>query len=290
MTIPIITGLSEIAPRYQGFVLDVWGVVHQGGPAFPEAIACLEELARRDLKVVFLSNAPRRAHHVEDLLEHKGIARALHNGVISSGEVARGALAARQAPEFTSLGPAFYMIGAEHDDDLLDGLSYRRVGDVAAADFVLAIGLDDDRPTVAHHEPVLSAAAARGLPMMCVNPDLVVVRLGVRELCAGALATRYRELGGRVHYFGKPYAPAYRPALQRLGLASAKVVLAIGDGLETDIRGANAAGLSSLLVTGGILADALGLDPSQAPERSVLRQACDDARALPDAAITVLRW
>jgi len=140
MSIPIIAGLSEIAPRYRGFVLDIWGVVHQGGPAYPDAIACLEELAKRNQPVVFLSNAPRRAQHVEALLERKGIARALHRGVISSGEVARNALAARQAPELAALGSAFYLIGAEHDDDLLDGLPYRRVGDVAVADFVLAIG------------------------------------------------------------------------------------------------------------------------------------------------------
>lgn len=290
MNIPVIAGLSEIASRYRGFVLDVWGVVHQGGPAFPEAIACLEELERRALPVVFLSNAPRRAGHVEALLERKGIARHLHRGVISSGEVARMAFACGDHPELAVLGPSFLMIGAEHDDDLLDGLAYRRVHNVRDADFLLAIGLDDARPTVGHHEAVLNEAAARRVPMVCVNPDLVVVRLGVRELCAGALAARYRELDGCVSYFGKPYASAYPPAMRALGVGSSRDVLAVGDGLETDIKGAAAAGLGSLLVTGGILADALGLDRLAAPSPAALAEACAEAGVRPDAAIAVLRW
>jgi hypothetical protein len=110
------------------------------------------------------------------------------------------------------------------------------------------------------------------------------------ELCAGALAERYLELGGAVHYFGKPYASAYPPTLARLGVTDARRVLAIGDGLETDIRGARAAGLASLLVTGGILADALGFDRLAPPPAEQLAAACRKANTKPDAAIAVLRW
>jgi len=290
MSIPIIAGLSEIAPRYRGFVLDIWGVVHSGGEAFPEVIECLEALAHREQPVVFLSNAPRRAFHVEGLLERKGIARHLHSGVVSSGEITRTALARLDDPATQSLGARFHVFGASHDDDLLVGLSYRKVGSVEDADFLLAIGLDDSRPTVAHYERELGLGAARRLPMVCVNPDLVVVRLGTRELCAGALAQRYAALGGQVHYFGKPYGSSYPPTLERLGVQSGRDVLAVGDGLETDIRGAANAGLASLLVTGGILGDALGLERGVVPSPDDLEAACTAAGVRPDAAITLLRW
>jgi HAD superfamily hydrolase (TIGR01459 family) len=290
MSIPLIAGLSEIASAYDAFVFDVWGVVHQGGPAFPNVIACLERLAARGQPVVFLSNAPRRASRVETQLVDKGIPRKLHAGVVSSGEIARSALEHRAEPNLATLGDAYLLIGAESDDDLLEGLPYRRTDDPDRADFILAIGLDDERPTVAHHQALLAIGARRGLPMVCVNPDRVVVRLGVRELCAGALAERYLELGGAVHYFGKPYASAYPPTLARLGVTDARRVLAIGDGLETDIRGARAAGLASLLVTSGILADALGFDRLAPPMAEQLAAACRKANTKPDAALAVLRW
>lgn len=290
MPILIISGLSEIASAYDAFVVDLWGVVHQGGPAFPEVVACLERLAELGKPVVFLSNAPRRARRIEAQLGEKGISRKLHAGVVSSGEITRSALERRTDPNLAALGEAYLLIGADRDDDLLEGLPYRRTADPDHAHFILAIGLDDDRPTVSHHEALLAVAAKRRLPMVCVNPDRVVVRLGVRELCAGALAERYVELGGGVHYFGKPYASAYPPTLARLGTADARRVLAIGDGLETDIRGAQSAGLASLLVTGGILADALGVDRLLPLRAEQLAAACRAAKTTPDAAIAVLRW
>lgn len=290
MAIPILSGLSEIAARYDGFVLDVWGVVHQGGAAYPEVIECLARLRELARPVVFLSNAPRRAHRVERLLESKGVPSALHRGVVSSGEVARMSLETRREPALARLGPRYLLLGSQADDDLLEGLPYRRADDAAHADFVLAIGLDDQRPTLAHHEAALQAAAHRRLPMLCVNPDLVVVRLGARELCAGALAARYTELGGAVHYFGKPYASAYPPALAKLGLGTAHRILAVGDGLETDIKGARAVGLDTLFVTGGLFADALGIDRASVPPAAALEAACRDPASRPDAAIPVLRW
>ncbi len=290
MAISVIRGLSEIAARYDGFVLDVWGVVHQGGPAFPEVIDCLRRLHELGRSVVFLSNAPRRAVRVERLLASKGLPPTLHRGVMSSGEITRMGLEARLEPALAQLGSRYFLLGSETDDDVLEGLRYDRVDDPVAADFILAIGLDDRRPTVAHYDATLTASARHNLPMLCVNPDLVVVRLGVRELCAGALAQRYRQLGGTVHYFGKPYASAYPPALTKLGVAPGRRVLAVGDGLETDIKGARAAGLDALLVTGGLLADALGIDRLRLPPAAALEAACRDAGAWPDAAIATLRW
>ena len=290
MVIPVIRGLSDIASRYDGFVLDIWGVVHDGGAAFPDVIECLEHLSALRRPVVFLSNAPRRARRVEEQLEAKGVPPHLHRGIMSSGEATRIALETRRNPALTELGSRYFLLGSDMDDDLLDGLDYRRTASVKDADFLLAIGIDDARPSISDHEDALAAAVRRGLPMLCANPDLVVVRLGVREPCAGALAARYLELGGTVQYFGKPYPGVYAPTLEKLGLENAARVLAIGDGIETDIRGARAVGLGTLLVTGGILADALGVDRLNPLPREKLEAVCNSPALTPDAAIPVLRW
>ena len=262
MTIPMVPGLAVLAADYDGYILDVWGVMHQGGPAYPEALACVRRLREAGKRVVFLSNAPRLAGQVERVLNGKGVDAALYDAVVASGDAARRALADPTRLPFDGLGTRYHLLGPPGSDDVLDGLSYTAAG-IADADFLLGIGLDDGRETVEDHEPILQAAAARDLPMICVNPDLLVIRLGVQEPCAGALAARYEEIGGRVRYYGKPYADVYDLAMAALDVTPARV-LAVGDGLATDIAGANAAGLDSLLITGGLLADALDLAPGAA--------------------------
>lgn len=290
MVIPIIEGLARLAPAYDAFILDIWGVVHQGGSAYPEALDCIAALRRADKRVAFLSNAPRRADRVAAVLREKGVPDAHYDAVVSSGEAARLALASRRRPPLDDLGGAYYLLGPAADGDLLQGLDYRGVASVGEADFLLAIGLEGPRASLGHYEPVLREAAARALPMVCVNPDRLVIRLGVRELCAGALAARYAELGGPVDYVGKPYPEVYALCLERLGVGDRRRVLAVGDGLETDIRGAQAAGIDSLLVTGGLLADALGIDRKTPPEKEALEAACARAAAQPTAAIATLVW
>ena len=286
--VPILPGLASLAADYDGYILDVWGVMHQGGPAYPEALDCLRHLRAAGKRVVFLSNAPRLAGQVERVLNGKGVDAALYDGVVASGDAARRALADPSRLPFDGLGTRYHLLGPPGSDDLLHGLGYA-AADVAAADFLLGIGLDDGRDAVEDHEPILQAAAARDLPMICVNPDLLVIRLGVQEPCAGALAARYEAIGGRVRYYGKPYADVYDLALAELDLAPARV-LAVGDGLGTDIAGANAAGLDSLLVTGGLLADALDLAPGSPPSARALEEACRAAGARPSAALSTFIW
>ena len=287
--ISILPGLAALAADYDGYILDVWGVMHQGGPAYPEALACVRRLREAGKRVVFLSNAPRLAHQVEIVLNGKGVDAALYDAVVASGDAARLALADRENLAVDGLGSRYHLLGPPGSDDVLDGLGYALARDVADASFLLGIGLDDGCNTVEAHEPILKAAAARDLPMICVNPDLLVIRLGVQEPCAGALAARYEELGGRVRYYGKPYPDVYDLALARLDLPPARV-LAVGDGLATDIAGANAAGLDSVLITGGLLADALALAPGEAPSTRDLEEACQAAGARPRAALTTFAW
>ncbi len=286
--IPILPGLASLMADYDGCILDVWGVMHQGGPAYPEALGCLRHLRAAGKRVVFLSNAPRLCGQVERVLNGKGVDPALYDAVVASGDAARRALADPALIPFERLGARYHLLGPPGSDDVLEGLDYA-AADVAQADFLLGIGLDDGRNTVEDHEPILQAAVARDLPMVCVNPDLLVIRLGDQEPCAGALAARYEAIGGRVRHYGKPYADVYDLALAKLELAPVRV-LAVGDGLGTDIAGANAAGLDSLLITGGLLADALDLAPGAAPSAHALAEACRAAGARPSAALATFVW
>ncbi|MCY4404868.1 MAG: TIGR01459 family HAD-type hydrolase [Rhodospirillaceae bacterium] len=287
--IPILSGLAPLMADYDGCILDVWGVMHQGGPAYPEALTCVRQLRAAGKRVVFLSNAPRLAPQVESVLNGKGVDATLYDAVIASGDAARLALADRARPPVDGLGTRYRLLGPPGSDDVLDGLGYTAAADVETAEFLFGIGLDDASNRVEDHEPILQAAAARGLPMICVNPDLLVIRLGVQEPCAGALAARYEQIGGRVRYFGKPYPDVYDLALAKLGLPPARV-LAVGDALATDIAGANAAGLDSVLITGGLLADELDLAPGEAPSARDLEQACRAAGVRPRAALAAFVW
>ena len=288
VNVPILPGLAALAADYDGYILDVWGVMHQGGPAYPEALACVRRLRAAGKRVVFLSNAPRLAFQVEAVLNGKGVDATLYDAVVASGDAARRALADPTRLPFDGLGTRYSLLGPPGSDDVLDGLGYA-AADIAAADFLLGIGLEDGRDTVDDHEPILQAVAARDLPMICVNPDLLVIRLGVQEPCAGALAARYEAIGGRVHYFGKPHPEVYDLALAALDVPPARV-LAVGDGLATDIAGADAAGLDSVLVTGGLLADTLALAPGEAPAADALEDACRAAGVKPRAALATFVW
>ena len=287
--VPILPGLAPLAADYDGFILDVWGVMHQGGPAYPEAIDCVRRLRAAGKRVVFVSNAPRRAAQVAAVLGTKGVDAALYDAVVASGDAARQALANRARPPADGLGTHYHLLGPPGSDDMLDGLGYTATRDLSEAEFLLGIGLDEGRETVEDHEPILQMAARRELPMTCVNPDLLVIRLGQREPCAGALARRYEEIGGSVHYFGKPHPEVYELALAALGVAPARV-LAVGDGLMTDIAGAAAVGLDSLLITDGLLAETLALAPGETPSAQALEGACRAAGARPQAALTTFVW
>jgi HAD superfamily hydrolase (TIGR01459 family) len=173
---------------------------------------------------------------------------------------------------------------------LIEGLDLELVPTPAAAEFVLVTGLNHAGETVASYEAPLSAAARLGLPMLCANPDLEVIRDGIRELCAGALALRYEALGGPVHYVGKPYAAVYRRCFAYLAGIAPSRILAIGDALRTDVAGARNVGIDSLLVTGGIHAAELAGAGGLHPDPGKLAAACAEAGLRPTCAIPGFVW
>ena len=256
---PILGGVSALAGRYDGYILDLWGVLHDGERPYPGALECLDRLAAAGKRLCLLSNAPRRLGPVVEILAAMGIGRERYHHLMTSGEAAFEALLGRECEWHAGLGPACLHLGPEHDRQLFEALpDLRRVEDPAAADFVLATGPStyDDIPE--DYGPVMAACVRRRLPMVCANPDLEVM-IGDRIVeCAGALARRYAALGGEVRYHGKPHPPVYRRCFDLLGIPDRSRILAIGDTLHTDIAGAAAAGIDSALVTGGILLRDLG--------------------------------
>jgi len=248
-----LPGFAPLAARYDGFILDLWGVIHDGVTAFPHAVDCLARLRQAGKRTLLLSNVPRPNAAVRTMMRRMGIADHLYGGILTSGEAVRRALADPPDLWWAELGRRVFHLGPERDRPVLEGLAYRPVERPDQADFVLNTGPDDhaDPTDLAAFETVLRDCARHRLPMICANPDLAVMRGGVRVLCAGALAARYRELGGDVRSLGKPDPAIYQPALTALGLPPERV-LAVGDSLRTDIAGATGVGLASCWVLGGL--------------------------------------
>jgi HAD superfamily hydrolase (TIGR01459 family) len=257
-----MNGFRDLAPNYDGFIVDLWGVIHDGLKTYPGVIETLTRLRDAGKRVVFLSNAPRRAAAIGRALAHMGVSDTLYTGIMSSGEAVHAALRDRTEPDFAALGTKLYHLGPARDRDIFDSLPLTEVGDVAEADFLLNTGPDDllgpDDPSV--YAPTLHAALAAGVPMICANPDLEVIRDGKRIICAGLLAQYFAARGGRVIQRGKPDAAIYGPTLGLLGTKRGRT-LAIGDSLRTDISGAAAAGIESCWILSGIDAES----PDSAP-------------------------
>lgn len=275
MTAPTpITALSEIADRYDVLLCDVWGVIHNGRESFPQACATLARFRAERGPVVLISNSPRPSPDVVVQLDGLGVPREAWSTIVTSGDATRVLLGAR-AP-----GPA-WAIGPDRDATLYKGLGLDLVPGPEDAAFISCTGpYDDEVETPEDYRETLSLAAGRGLEMICANPDLVVQRGSKLIYCGGALAQLYETLGGPVLMAGKPWPAIYDIAVSEgarlLGRAVERPrILCIGDGVPTDVKGANDQGLDVLFVASGIHGDETigtdGLDP-RAVEALLARQ------------------
>jgi len=247
----LISGLSEIAHSHDALICDVWGVVHDGKTHHPAAAEALYRFKEKHGPVVLLTNAPRVPAEVAIQCASYGLPPDCYDAIVSSGGAAREELERRSASRTLAL----YYIGPDRDLPMIEGLDLRRT-EIAQAEVALVIGLRDDMTeTVEQYAGELAAMRAQGLTMLCANPDLVVHRGDRLLYCAGSLAKAYEELGGRVIYYGKPHLPVYESALSALAgiLGHApRHPLAVGDGLLTDIKGANAARIEALFIADGV--------------------------------------
>ncbi len=274
----LIDGLRDIADQYDVLLSDVWGVIHNGREAFPGPCAALARWRAERGPVVLISNSPRPTAEVADQLHALGVPRGAWSALVTSGDATRALLGAR-AP-----GPA-WRIGPERDAPLYEGLGLTFAEPDSAA-FIAVTGPNDDEvETPEDYRDALTLAAERRLPMICANPDIVVQRGDRLIYCGGALAQLYQSIGGEALMAGKPYAPIYELALAEAGRllghpVEAERVLAIGDGVATDVKGANDIGLDVLFIAAGIHgAAAMGRDGRLDPVKVEALLAVEGAHA-----------
>ncbi len=243
-----IASLAQVVGGYDVVFCDVWGVVHNGEVKSPQAESALTAARQAGARVVLLTNSPRPGEGVRAQLDALTFSRDAYDVIVTSGDATR-ALIGEGVPEI-------FHLGAERDLDIYSGLGVSLVPEEAARRIVATGLFRDEEETPADYHDMLSRFAARGLEMVCANPDVVVHRGNRLIYCAGALAAEYERMGGTVLFAGKPHRPIYEVAARASELAGGRV-LCIGDGLNTDIRGANAYGADVLLVEHGIHAEEL---------------------------------
>ena len=279
--IEIIQSVAPLAATTATWLVDIWGVMHDGVRPFVPACEACRQFRESGGLVMLVSNSPRPREGVAAQLDRIGVPRSGYDAIISSGDLARSLVETYAGRRVLHLGPA-------RDLGVFAGIDVERAG-ADSADAVVCTGLFDDKSeTPDDYAETLAACAARGLPMICANPDLTVERGGRLIYCAGALAQAYERLGGEVTYAGKPYLPIYELAfatLERLrpGSSDRSRMLAIGDGVRTDLAGAAAAGVRSLFVASGVHV-ARGLDAA------ALEAMFPPGAPRPIAAMTRLVW
>lgn len=257
-TIPqILAGLREIAGEYDALICDVWGVLHDGRVPHLEAAEALRQFRKAHGPVVLLSNAPRPITDMEAQFRHIGVPTDCYDGIVTSGVSARTDLADRAAQRTLPM----LHLGPERDTGVFSGLDVE-LADEANCEIVLCTGLwNDDDETPEDYRDLLATLRGREQIMLCANPDMVVQRGDRLIYCAGALAKAYEEIGGAVIWFGKPFQPIYETVFQCLTEAAGREIrkpLAIGDGADTDIKGANRMGMDALFIANGVHASQLG--------------------------------
>jgi HAD superfamily hydrolase (TIGR01459 family) len=249
-TIPVIGSIKEIGSRYRAWLVDIWGVMHNGHRAFPRAVDAARSFRERGGIVVLLSNSPRPTPGVQEQLRRLGVPDDAYDATVTSGDLTRYELGKHK-------GATVFHLGPERDLPIFDGIPVK-LGSAEDAELVVCSGLfDDETETPEHYIELLQKLATRRLPMICANPDHLVERGDKLVYCAGALAAIYDTMGGSVVYAGKPYAPIYELAIETISaLAERSVardeVLAIGDGVNTDIAGAASVGIDAVFVASGL--------------------------------------
>lgn len=289
----IVQSLAEISAPYDALFCDLWGCLHNGVAAFPAAVAALQEFRAKGGRVVLLTNAPRPAKYVIATLDRLGVPRDAWDLVVSSGDAAQDAMFAG------AIGRKVWHLGPAKDNGFFEEVPEAWQGQpgvtrvpLEEAEGIVCTGPFDEMNEVPEdYRPRFLLAKTRGLPLLCANPDIVVDMGETRIYCAGALAALYEEMGGEALYFGKPHPPVYdlaRRRLSALGVAEDARILAIGDGVNTDVAGAAGEGIDALFVTGGLAADQFGPDV-EAPDAEALDTWLAARQQAPQFAIGHLR-
>jgi HAD superfamily hydrolase (TIGR01459 family) len=264
MSMTFSQGLYELMDSYDGFIMDQWGVLHNGLHVYDGVIDSLNHLKQRKKQVVILSNSAKRADDNIERLKKLGIRPGQYKAVVTAGEVTWQGLKEQKDPPFRGLGRNCYLISRPDDRALLNGLDMELTG-IEQAQFILITGFDAEQMKMEELDPVFKRAAAKRIPAICANPDLVTIYGHERAIGPGAVANRYHELGGAVHYIGKPHKTIFRYCLGLFeGLIPSRI-LVVGDSIQHDIAGGAAVDLDTAFITSGIHASTFR--PGMAPEQ-----------------------
>jgi len=281
--IPIVSSIVDIAQGKSAWLVDIWGVMHNGVVPFAGAVDACQQFRSGGGTVLLLSNSPRPSPGVRAQLDDIGVSRSAYDGIVSSGDATRALISKWGGRPVFHLGPA-------RDAPLFDGLGVAIVDQDKAEGIVCSGLFDDTTETPEDYRALLSGFAARRLPMICANPDIKVERDGQVIYCAGALAEAYASLGGEVALAGKPHLPIYGMAFEELARLQGSPVdaadcLAIGDGVKTDIAGAAAASVVAVYI-----ASAVHMGQGAVLDAATLEQLFPAAQGRPVAAMTQLAW
>ncbi len=288
----IITQLSEISDRYDALFVDLWGCMHNGIDAFPSAVKAMQDYRAKGGIVVLVTNSPKPRAGVMEQLEQFGVPVDAYDTIATSGDSARSAMFQG------AIGEKVYLMGDWARDEgffeplsLLDSPVHIQKVPLAEAEGIVCCGPNDPMADPAVNRADFLYAKTKGMKLLCANPDIVVDRGEVREWCAGALAQLYTEMGGESLYFGKPHPPIYDLARRRLAAINPDItdsrILAIGDGVLTDIRGAMGEDIDSLFISGGLAAAETGT--SHQPDEKALTDYLKKEKSNPTFAIGHLR-
>jgi HAD superfamily hydrolase (TIGR01459 family) len=281
--------MSVLAPRYDGFILDQWGVLHDGTRPYPGAVACLQWLHAARKRIVVLSNSGKREAENLGVMASMGFNVSLIARCVCAGEEARRAIETRSDPFHAALGRRCFAFTRDGDRAVLEGIGLEFVDRVGDADFLAVLGIDSPQRSLAGYEDELTAGVRRGLPMVCANPD--ISRLTPQGLvdAQGVLAVRYEALGGHVFYHGKPYPAIYKSCLAALGQTPENVLM-VGDSVDHDVLGASRSGIASALIPGAVHGPQLGVKWGELPEEDRWRAFAATASAQPDYLLAAFNW
>jgi HAD superfamily hydrolase (TIGR01459 family) len=266
------SGLYELMDSYDGFIMDQWGVLHNGLHPYDGVLDTLHHLKQRKKQVVILSNSAKRSSENIERLKKLGIKPGLYKEVVSAGEVTwRGLKEQKDAP-FKGLGKKCYLISRQDDKSLIEDLDLELVTDIEQAQFILITSFDPSVMKMEDLEPVFKKAVGKRIPAICANPDMVTVYGHERSIGPGALAKRYQELGGAAHYIGKPHKTIFRYCLSLFDDVIPSRILVIGDSIQHDIAGGVSVDLDTAFITAGIHANAFRPGMPVEQKRKVMEQ------------------
>jgi len=249
-------GLYKLMDTYDGFIMDQWGVLHNGLHPYECVIDTLNHLKQCKKKVIILSNSAKRSADNIERLRKLGIKPSLYQEVVTAGEVTwRGLNEQKEAP-FKGLGKKCYLVSRPDDRSLLEGLDIEVVADIGEAQFILITSFDSAHTKIEDLEPDFKKAVGKRIPAICANPDMVTVYGHERAVGPGAIAKRYQELGGAAHYIGKPHKTIFRYCLSLFDGVIPSRILVIGDSIQHDIAGGISVDLDTAFITAGIHAGA----------------------------------